>query len=59
MSGVFNLTIRETEKGWRFAEAQWYCDDCGIVAAGDVQTAQADTETGICRCGQEISQTTF
>lgn len=46
-------------KDWRFAEQYWYCGDCGFVSGSDVQKVEKTDETGTCRCGQEISKTTF
>ena len=51
--------LEEIKNNWRFAEAHWYCGECGLVSATDVQTDSADAETGICRCGKEITRTTF
>lgn len=55
--------MKISEKGWRFSEAHWYCGTCGIVSAKDVQIdsdePKENAETGTCRCGKEISKTTF
>lgn len=59
MLGTVQKISQTTVKEWRFAEAQWYCDGCGIVSSADVQKEEKDAETGVCRCGQEISKTTF
>lgn len=54
-----NWTIIETSKGWRFVEKVWYCHECGVVTENEVNISKFEAETGNCRCGNEISKTTF
>ena len=54
---VVTWAIQEFEKGWRFAEEHWYCNQCGFVSNREVKSE--DDETGFCRCGQEITKTAF
>lgn len=59
MLGTVKTVIQTMDIAWQFAESQWYCADCGIVSSVDVQKENDIAETGVCRCGQEISKSTF